>query len=316
MSQNFNPEIIKTNFQKEEIILGIDEAGRGPVLGPMVYACAYWSISLDDKIKNYFHFDDSKKLTPQKRENLYEKINQYSNIIQYEKKIISPEEISYKMLKRKKISLNTISHEAALELIINSKKKGANIKKIRIDTVGNPIDYKNYLSNILNDENIEIRVESKADANYPCVSAASIIAKVTRDKFIEQWNFYDKNTGSGYPSDIYTVNWLKRNFNEIFGYPNFIRFSWKTVSNIFKEKNCSCEWENYNEEEELEKEKKMKKKKKNENDSNQQELFFGSKNNFVYKKKNMEKESNCDLFKDNFIKNYYESSNISLDVDL
>ena len=49
---------------------------------------------------------------------------------------------------------------------------------------------------------------------------------------------------------------------------------------------------------------------------NQQELFFGSKNNFVYKKKNMEKESNCDLFKDNFNKNYYESSNISLDVDL
>ncbi len=225
MSQNFDPETLKTDFEKEEIILGIDEAGRGPVLGPMVYACAYWSIINDDKIKNYFHFDDSKKLTPQKRETLYEKINQYSNIIQYEKIIISPEEISYKMLKRKKISLNTISHEAALELIINSQKKGANIKKIRVDTVGNPIDYKKYLSNLLNDKNIEIIVESKADSNYPCVSAASIIAKVTRDKFIEQWNFYDKNTGSGYPSDIYTVNWLKRNFNEIFGYPNFIRFS-------------------------------------------------------------------------------------------
>ena len=158
MSQNFEPNTIKTDFEKEEIILGIDEAGRGPVLGPMVYACAYWSIINDDKIKNYFHFDDSKKLTPQKRETLYEKINQYSTIIQYEKIIISPEEISYKMLKRKKISLNTISHEAALELIINSQKKGANIKKIRVDTVGNPIDYKKYLSNLLNDKNIEIIV--------------------------------------------------------------------------------------------------------------------------------------------------------------
>ena len=40
MSTNFNPEEIKTDFEKEEIILGIDEAGRGPTLGPMVYACA------------------------------------------------------------------------------------------------------------------------------------------------------------------------------------------------------------------------------------------------------------------------------------
>ena len=45
---------------------------------------------------------------------------------------------------------------------------------------------------------------------------------------------------------------LKRNFNDVFGYPNFIRFSWKTVSNIFKENNCSCLWENYDEDEEIE----------------------------------------------------------------
>ena len=315
MSQNFNPETLKTDFEKEEIILGIDEAGRGPVLGPMVYACAYWSIKLDKEIKNYFHFDDSKKLTPQKRENLYEKINKYLNIIQYEKIIISPIEISYKMLQRKKISLNTISHEAALKLIINSKKKGANIKKIRVDTVGNPNEYKNYLSHLINDKNIEIVVESKADSNYPCVSAASIIAKVTRDKFIDEWNFYDKNTGSGYPSDIYTVNWLKRNFNDVFGYPNFIRFSWKTVSNIFKENNCSCLWENYNEDEEIENEKKIKKKKK-ENDSKQNKLCFWNDNNVDFKKNNMESELNEDLLNGHFKKDFYENSNISLEIDL
>ena len=56
----FNPSTIITDFSKGDIILGIDEAGRGPTLGPMVYACAYWDSKYDKDIRFKFRFDDSK----------------------------------------------------------------------------------------------------------------------------------------------------------------------------------------------------------------------------------------------------------------
>ena len=312
MSKNFNPEEIKTDFEKEEIILGIDEAGRGPTLGPMVYACAYWSKNNDENIKSYFGFDDSKKLSREKREKLYIQIEKYNNIIKYEKIIISAEEISSKMLKRRKISLNEISQEAAFKLILTSKRKGVNIKYIRVDTVGPAQKYENYLKKLINDESINIKVESKADAKYPCVSAASIVAKVTRDNIVDNWEFDDKNTGSGYPSDPYTKAWLQRNFNNVFGYPNFIRFSWKTVSHIFKEKNYECQWENYNEAEELEKEKQLKNKFKKDN---KHTLDNENQNNVIDKKSNCNINENFKI--ENLIpQNFYQYSNISLEADL
>jgi ribonuclease H2 subunit A len=63
-----------TNFEIEQIYLGIDEAGRGPVLGPMVYACCYWSEKNEDLIKKTFKFADSKTLKESKREEIFEKM--------------------------------------------------------------------------------------------------------------------------------------------------------------------------------------------------------------------------------------------------
>ena len=60
--------------------------------------------------------------------------------------------------------------------------------------------------------------------------------KVTRDKEVKNWSFTEKaqisrDFGSGYPSDPNSKRWLDTNFDPVFGYPNFVRWSWKTVEN-------------------------------------------------------------------------------------
>lgn len=293
-----SPFMKQTDFTKAELSLGIDEAGRGPVLGPMVYACAYWDKNMEKDIESHFGFADSKKLSSETRENMYNSINEYSYLIKYEKIVFSPEELSFKMLERQKISLNKISQSAAADLIRKVLDKGYNLKNVFVDTVGPPKQYQELLKSKF--PHLNITVEAKADAKYPTVSTASIVAKVTRDKIVEKWEYKEKgesfstNTGSGYPSDPYTTQWLKENYNEVFGYPSFARFSWKTISNIFKENKDTCAWENYNEEEEEQKWKKYGGK-----DSKQGSLVLPK----VEEDENMHK-------------NFYNLNNLDFDVDL
>jgi ribonuclease H2 subunit A len=64
----------ETNFETDHIILGIDEAGRGPVLGPMVYACCYWTKEKEDEILKNFKFADSKIVKEADREKIYDRM--------------------------------------------------------------------------------------------------------------------------------------------------------------------------------------------------------------------------------------------------
>lgn len=73
---NSNGVPCTNNFSKGEIVLGIDEAGRGPVIGPMVYACCYWNKKDQDEIKKKYKFADSKTLSENKREEIYDKMSQ------------------------------------------------------------------------------------------------------------------------------------------------------------------------------------------------------------------------------------------------
>lgn len=121
-----------------------------------------------------------------------------------------------------------------------------NIKEVFVDTVGPPKSYQELLSRRFHNYDIKFTVAPKADSLYPCVSAASIVAKVTRDRFIANWTFdenekYEENKkdfsfkfGSGYPGDPVSKKWLVENFDPVFGYPNIVRFSWKTVTNSLK----------------------------------------------------------------------------------
>jgi ribonuclease H2 subunit A len=78
-----NLKTLQTNFSTEHIVLGIDEAGRGPVLGPMVYACCYWAKDNENEIKREYKFADSKTLKEKVREDIYDKMCQSKNILEY-----------------------------------------------------------------------------------------------------------------------------------------------------------------------------------------------------------------------------------------
>lgn len=118
--------------------LGIDEAGRGPVLGPMVYGGFVASTESDAELKN-LKVDDSKVLTEEFRDKIFEKLQDECYLSNhkfgYSLRIISPAYISSSMLGRSKFSLNEISHEAAMDLIQDCLDAGVIVEKVFVDTV-------------------------------------------------------------------------------------------------------------------------------------------------------------------------------------
>ena len=232
------------SFDGRPVQLGIDEAGRGPVVGPMVYGCCYSPIDHADYISKS-GFADSKQLTEPKRESLWSDIINKRDELQigYIVNILSAESISTQMLRRTPHNLNSISHDAAIAMIRKVMNAGAKIEEVYVDTVGDPGKYEAKLKALF--PNIRhITVCPKADSLFPIVSAASICAKVNRDWSVahvasimkENERIQDKVTsvelGSGYPSDERTKDWMRATIDPVFLYPSIVRFSWDTVNQI------------------------------------------------------------------------------------
>ena len=138
------------------------------------------------------------------------------------------------MLSRQKISLNEISMESAEKLIRDLLKDGILIKNVYVDTVGKPETYQARLSKEF--PGISFKVSIKADSLFSVVSAASIIAKVTRDSYIKSYAEDLGEIGSGYPADPNTQKWLKKNLHPVFGFPSkYIRISWKTCTELMRD---------------------------------------------------------------------------------
>ncbi|GIU70735.1 MAG: ribonuclease HII [Candidatus Nitrosocaldaceae archaeon] len=199
------------------LVAGIDEAGRGSLLGPLVIACI---IINDDKIKylKEIGVKDSKMLSRKKRLELYEEIKEVAD-----KMII-------KKITTKAIDARTNLNRLELDTIANILKN-VRLEEIYIDSFyRNPKKIVEVLANRLC-YNPKIYAEHRADANNIVVGAASIIAKVNRDKEIDKLRVYG-NVGSGYPSDEITIKfveeWIKKNKQ----YPEFVRKSWKTMKRI------------------------------------------------------------------------------------
>uniref|UniRef100_A0A7N0V7V1 Ribonuclease n=1 Tax=Kalanchoe fedtschenkoi TaxID=63787 RepID=A0A7N0V7V1_KALFE len=191
----------EAKWASEPCIMGIDEAGRGPVLGPMVYGCLYCARSYQDTLST-LQFADSKTLKEEKREELYE-ILKAERAIGWAVDVIDPRELSAKMLKKEKINLNQISHTSAMGLVSTVLGRGVLLTEVYVDTVGDPEKYRIRLSEKFPD--IKFVVAKKADSLYPVVSGASIVAKVTRDRALKEWVMDEtcesmhRSFGSGYP---------------------------------------------------------------------------------------------------------------------
>lgn len=233
-------------------VLGVDEAGRGPVLGPMVYGVFYLPIDLHHSLLTEQHsFDDSKVLTPAVRANLMQLLNTPGNSLYescgYAIKSLSARDISSGMMRAPTAvyNLNAQAMDATVELIRGVvEERGVDVREVYIDTIGNPITYQQKLEKIF--PSLKITVAKKADSLYPCVSAASVAAKVTRDVTLdlmyeaitqaEQLDPAPETWGSGYPSDSKCVGWLRRSMDPVFGWGNECRFSWGTAREMLEMK--------------------------------------------------------------------------------
>jgi len=190
----------------DELILGIDDAGRGPVIGPMVLAGCLLTQEQMEKLKK-LGVKDSKELTQKRREFLFEKIKEIAET--FEVSIKHSNEIDKNLLSGK--NLNEVEAIQTAE-IINKINKGFKKIKVIVDCPSISIEkWKNLLrTKIHNLLNLEIICEHKADKNYVAVSAASIIAKIFREKeMLILKEKYGKDIGSGYASDSITQRFLK-----------------------------------------------------------------------------------------------------------
>lgn len=229
---------------KEEVLIGIDEAGRGPVFGPMVYATCYCPISKIETL-NSLGFADSKTLNEQARNTLFDVINENSEIFGWMATACSPQDISRHMLRREKYNLNQFAHDTTISLINKVLKMKVRVKEVYIDTVGPASAYQAKLKTFF--PKLRITVENKADSKFPIVSAASICAKVNRDKLIQNWEFIENKTfegekGSGYPGDPKTKEWIRTHCDKVFGFPGLVRFSWSTCANYLLDNSYNVFW--------------------------------------------------------------------------
>ena len=155
------PEVCKN----EPCVLGIDEAGRGPVLGPMVYGISFCPVAKNPDLKE-LGVDDSKALTEDQREVLLKKVLDNNDYIGWAVHVLSPRFISSSMYRRSKYNLNTMSHDTAIGLVNKAIERGVQVSEIYVDTVGPPEKYQAKLQNIF--PSLKVTVAKKADSLYPC----------------------------------------------------------------------------------------------------------------------------------------------------
>jgi len=210
------------------LMAGVDEAGRGPVIGPLVIA----GVSLDEKNLHKLvdlGVKDSKLLSPQKRETLAKQIRELA--LNCHVVFLSPAEIDRVVETGKRLHrLNRFEAQAMARVITVLKPDVVYVdaSDVIADRFGEHI-----AENL--DFKLKIVSEHKADKTYPIVSAASIIAKVERDQVISHLQKKHGNMGCGYPSDTKTIKFLGDWIRKFGSYPDFVRKSWKTSKRVKRE---------------------------------------------------------------------------------
>ncbi len=202
------------------LIVGVDEAGRGCVVGPLVVAGVAFQTEQLQQL-SMLGVKDSKLLTAKKRESLYPEIIKLAQSYHIIK--IMPTEIDKAVLSTRILhKLNRLEAQTMAKVIEAIKPDEAYVDAA--DVVEERFGC--HISECLSFET-KIVSKHKADRTFAVVSAASVVAKVERDREIIVLKERYGDFGSGYLTDNKTMNFLKRLLNENGDYPPFIRKSWK-----------------------------------------------------------------------------------------
>jgi ribonuclease HII len=200
-------------------ICGVDDAGRGSMIGPMVIA----GISIEKKNipkLRKLGVRDSKKLSPKKRELLYKQIVKL--VDDYHVIRIPPRTIDKYVFEH---NLNHLEAKKMAEVISNLNPDLSYVDSCDV----NAARFGREISDL--SKKSKVKSYHYADSRFVVVSAASIIAKVSRDRSIMRLN-KTTNLGSGYPSDKKSVNYVKKVVSSKKSLPTSIRKSWKPVQKI------------------------------------------------------------------------------------
>jgi ribonuclease HII len=211
------------------IIAGVDEAGRGPVLGPLVMVALAFKEADIQKLE-WLGVKDSKLLSFQAREELFGRIREIVHDFRVE--VIEPDAIDLS-LSEETSNLNWLEAETSARMISEMRPD-----KIILDCPSINIEaYKAYFYGRLSpgvQSKAELLVEHKADLNHIVVAAASVVAKVIRDRYVESIKSdIGIDFGSGYMSDAKTQKFLEHYHEE---FPHLFRRKWQSYKNAVEKK--------------------------------------------------------------------------------
>lgn len=210
------------------LVAGVDDAGRGAVIGPLAIAGVLMEEKDLPKLKE-LGVRDSKLLSPNRRETLaieIKRIAQKHTVIK-----LSPQEIDRVVETGRRLHrLNRLEAQTMAKIIERLKPDIAYVDAS--DVIEER--FKEHIQECL-PFTIKIVSEHKADRTYPIVSAASIIAKVERDKEIAELTQKYGDLGCGYPTDPKTIHFLQQHLEKLGKYPDFVRKSWKPAKKVKEE---------------------------------------------------------------------------------
>jgi len=211
--------------ESDLMIMGLDEAGRGSIIGPLLIGGVAIKKNKLDQLST-IGVRDSKLLTPNTRNRLLKLIKNISDTVVTQK--ISPVEIDEYVSKGKKY--RRLNYLEAITMGQVALSQDPDI--IYVDAADiNPDRFAEDIRSILK-KDVKIFSTHKADQKYPIVSAASIVAKCERDAEIAKIAEENGYFGSGYPSDSRTIKFLEEWFSNQGEAPSFSRKSWKTWEKI------------------------------------------------------------------------------------
>jgi ribonuclease HII len=202
-------------------VLGIDEAGRGSVLGPLVVGGFLAEESRLAELGT-LGVRDSKRLTRARREALFEALKDLGERIAIE---ISPPQIDLAVARRQ---LNLLEARIFARLL-----RMTDAHEVFVDACDPRAD--RFGRRVRSMAGTSVRVVSRhhADRDLPVVSAASIVAKVCRDRAIDRLRSQlDSDCGSGYPSDATTQRFVTTHLSAKTEPVSWLRYSWRTIERL------------------------------------------------------------------------------------